>query len=107
MLIILDEVPTQRLDDTTLTAEAIYPINLTQPNKRFILTLHYNGSNCFLFVNATNMYQLKTKNSEVNDYAPCVANISKNFAINNTKKTVVKGIVNFMLILILLIIMTF
>ena len=77
MLIILDEVPTQRLDDTTLTAEAIYPINLTQPNKRFILTLHYNGSNCFLFVNATNMYQLKTKNSEVNDYALCVAKFQK------------------------------
>ena len=45
--------PTQGLDDTTLTAEAIYPINFTQPNKRFSLSPHYNGSNSFLFVNAT------------------------------------------------------
>ena len=34
--LILDEGPTQRLDDTTLTAEAKYPIDFTQPNKRFV-----------------------------------------------------------------------
>ena len=32
-ILILDEEPTQGLDNTTLTAEAIYPINFTQPNK--------------------------------------------------------------------------
>ena len=47
------ERPTQGLDDTTLTAEAIYPINFTQPNKRFVLNLHYDGSKSFLFVIAT------------------------------------------------------
>ena len=41
------------LDDTTLTAEAIYPINFTKSGKRLALSLHYNGSNSFLFVNAT------------------------------------------------------
>ena len=58
-ILILSEGPTQELDDTTLTAEAIYPINFTQPNKRFALSLHYNGSNSFLFVNATKIYQFK------------------------------------------------
>ena len=38
---------TQGLDGTTLTAEAKYPINLTQPNKRFALSLHYNESKSF------------------------------------------------------------
>ena len=37
---ILGEGPTQRLDDTILTAEAIYPINFTQTNTRFVLSLH-------------------------------------------------------------------
>ena len=37
------------LDGTTLTAEAIHPINFTQPNKRFVLSLQYNGGNSFLF----------------------------------------------------------
>ena len=41
----LGKEPAQGLDDTTLTTEAIYPINFAQPNKRFELNLHYSGSN--------------------------------------------------------------
>ena len=52
-ILILIERQTQGLYDTTLTAEAIYQIKITQPNKRFVLSLHYNGSNSFLFVKAT------------------------------------------------------
>ena len=51
--LILGEAPTQELDDTTLTVEAKYPISFTHSGKRFVLSLHYNGSNSFLFVNAT------------------------------------------------------
>ena len=60
-----DEGPTQELDDTTLIAEAKYPINFAQSGKRFLLTVHYNGSNSFLFVNATKVYQFKAKTSEI------------------------------------------
>ena len=76
-ILILGEVPTQGSDDTTLTTEAKYPINFTQPGKRFVLSLHYNGSNSFLFVYL--FICLK-------DYALCLGNISKDFAINNIKK---------------------
>ena len=41
-ILILGEGPTQGLDDMTLTAEAKYTINFTKPNKRFVLSLHYN-----------------------------------------------------------------
>ena len=60
-ILILGEEPTQGLDDTTLTAEAKYPINFTQPRKRFVLSLHDNGSNNFLFVNAAKSYQFKAR----------------------------------------------
>ena len=50
---ILGEGPTQRLDDTRLTAEKKYSINFTEHNKKFCLRLHYNGANCYLFVNGT------------------------------------------------------
>ena len=43
----------------TLTAEAKYPINFKQSGKIFVLSLHCNGSNSFLFVNATKVYQFK------------------------------------------------
>ena len=61
--LILGEGPRQGLDDMTLTAEAKYPISFTQSGKRFLLRLHYNGSNRFLFVNSTNVYRFKAKNS--------------------------------------------
>ena len=60
-ILILVERPTQGLDDITLTAEAKYPINFAQSRKRFVLSLHYNGSNSFLFVNATKIYNSKQK----------------------------------------------
>ena len=46
-ILILGAGSTQGLDDTTLTAGAKYPINYTQPRKRFVLSLHYNESNSF------------------------------------------------------------
>ena len=80
-----DEGPTQGLDDTTLAAEAKYTINFTQSGKRFVSSLHSNGSNSFLFVNAANIYQSK-QGSEIKDYALCLSNISKDFTINNMEK---------------------
>ena len=60
-ILILGEGLTQGLDDTTLTAEAKYPISFTQPNKRFVLSVYYNGSNSFLFFNAGKIYKFKAK----------------------------------------------
>ena len=68
ILILVDGLA-QGMDDSTLTAEAIYSLNFTQPKKRFVLSLHYNGSKSFLFVNATKTYTFKTKNSQIKDYA--------------------------------------
>ena len=78
----LGEGTTQGLDDTILTAEAKYTINFTQVGKEFILSLQ--------------VYQLKTKHSEIKDYAPCLGNISKNFLINQMKKTELKGVLIFL-----------
>ena len=55
-LLILRICPTQGLRDNTITAETIYSLNFLRLNKNFCLSLHYNGSNNFLFVNATKTY---------------------------------------------------
>ena len=47
-ILILVEGPLQGLDDTTLLAEAKFPIIFTQSRKRFVLSLRYNRSNSFL-----------------------------------------------------------
>ena len=65
------------LDDTK------YSINFTKPKKRFVLSLHYNESNTFLFVNATKIYQFKAKDSEAKrkDYTLCLDNTSKDLEL--------------------------
>ena len=40
------------LDDNALTAEKEYSISFTEQQKKFYLTLSYNGLNSFLFVNS-------------------------------------------------------
>ena len=73
-ILALCERTPQGLDDTTLTAEAKYFINFTQSGKRFLLSLHYNESNSFLFVDTTKIPQFKGKDSEIKDYALCSGN---------------------------------
>ena len=90
-ILILGEEPTPRLDDTTLAAEAKYPINFINPKKKLVVSLDYKGSGSFLFVNATKIYQVKAKDSRVQTYPLCVGNISEDFAINNLKKKRLKG----------------
>ena len=89
-IIILGEGSTQRLDDTTLTAEVKYPISFTQSGKRFELSLHYDGNNRFLFADATKTYQFKAKDSEIKDYALCLGNFSKIFQLMVWKKNRIK-----------------
>ena len=104
VILIFGEGPTQGLDDTTLKAEAKYPINFTQSGRRFVLSLHYNGSNSFLFVNATKVYQFKAKNSVIKDYALNLGNVSKDFTTNKMRKQD-KGVVNFFLLILILLIL--
>ena len=54
-ILILGKGPTQGLNHT-LTVETQYSIYFARSGIRFCLSLHYNGSNNFLFVNATKIY---------------------------------------------------
>ena len=59
-----------------------------------------------LFVNTTEIYQFKVKTSEIKDYAPYLSNISKDFTIDNMKKTALGGVVKFFLSILILLILT-
>ena len=85
----------QGLDDTTLTAEARYAIDFAYLQKRFALCLHYNGSNSFLFINNTKIYQFKANDSEIKDYTLCLGISSKDFITINMKKIGLRGSIKF------------
>ena len=87
-ILILDKSPTQGLNDTMLTAEAQYSINFSRSNREFCLSVHYKykGSNRFLFVNTTKIYQFRAKDSEIKRYPLCLGEISGDFSSNNFRK---------------------
>ena len=64
----------------------MYSINSTIIKKN-CLSLHYNGANNYLFVNGKEIVKFKVKHSEIVANPLCLGNISKDWSIDNVKKT--------------------
>ena len=72
----------------------MYSINFTVTNEKFCLSLHYNEVNSYLFVNGTEIYKFKAKDSEIFVSPICLGNISKYWLEDNMKKTGFTGYVH-------------
>ena len=83
-ILVLGWGPTQGLEHT-LTAEKMHSINFTE-KKKFSLSLHYNGANSYLFVNGTEIYKFKAKDSEIVASPLCLGNISKDRLIDKKNR---------------------
>ena len=71
----------------------MYSINFTVTNKTLCLRLHCNGADSYLFVNGTESYKFKAKDSEIAASPSFLGNISKDWSIDNMKKTRFNGYV--------------
>ena len=71
----------------------MYSINFAVVRKKFCLSLHYNGENSYLLVNGTEIYKFKAKDSEIIVGAICLGNISKDWSVDNMKRTGFNGYV--------------
>ena len=91
-ILVLRKGSTQRLEHT-LNAEKMYSINFTVVKKKSFLRLHYNGANGYLFVNGTKVYKFKAKNSEIVASPISLRNFSKDWSIDNMKRTGLNGYV--------------
>ena len=91
-ILILGKGPTEGLEHT-LTAEEMYTISFTVTKNKFCLSLHYNGANSYLFVNGTEIYKFKAKDSEIVATPLCLGNISKDWSVDNIKKAGFNGYV--------------
>ena len=107
-ILILAKGPAQGLEHT-LTAEKIYSINFTATKKKFCLSLNYNGENIYLFVNGTEVYKFKAKDSKIAAAPLYLGNILKDWSVDDMEKkqdfTVMFMILK--LIMMLLMLMTF
>ena len=55
--------------------------------------MHYNGTNIYLFLKSIEIIKLKAKDSEIVAYPLYLGNISKDFSVDNMKKTGLNGYV--------------
>ena len=60
---------------------------------KILLSFYYNGENSYLFVNSTEIHKFKAKDSEIVASPLCLGNISKDFSVDNIKKTGSNGYV--------------
>ena len=90
IILILDKGPTQGLEHA-LSAEKMYSINFIENNKRFCLSLHYNETSTYLFVNGIKIYKLS--HFEIVATPLCLGNTSKDWTVDNIKKIGLNGYV--------------
>ena len=75
------------INDTTLYAEKVYSQNFTQPSKKLVLSLHYNGHDSYLFVNGKQQLKLKRKTENLVKEKLCIGNFSDQWTASESEKT--------------------
>ena len=83
----------------------MYSINFTKEKSKFCLSLHYNGADSYLFANGTEIIKFKAEDSEINPYDLCLGNISRDWSVDNMKKTSLK--VMFMILVLVMMLLRF
>ena len=81
----------QGINDMTLYAEKIYSQNFTQPNKNFVLSLHYNDNDSYLFVNGKEELKFKAKSNQLIQEKLCIGNLSDQWTTSESEKTGLYG----------------
>ena len=82
---------TQGINDTMINAEKNFYRNFTDFGKKFLLSLHYNGDNSYLFVNGRQELKFKTKTDQLVKEKLCIGNLSDQWTTSESEKTGVYG----------------
>ena len=81
----------EKINDTTIYAEKMFYRNFTEPGKKFVLSLHYNGDNSYLFVNGKEELKFKVKIDLSVQEELCIGNLSNNWTPLESEKTGLYG----------------
>ena len=80
-VLVLGKAFIQGINHTTIYAEKMYSTNFSADNKKFCLSLHYNGDTSYIFVNSKEIHKFKAKDSEIVPYPLCLGGLSKDFEV--------------------------
>ena len=80
-----------KINDTAIYTGKMFYRNFTEPGKIFILSLHYNGDNSYLFVNGREELKFKTKTGQIINENLCLGNLSRYWTKDQSTKTSLDG----------------
>ena len=84
---VMGDLFVQCINDTTLYVEKLYSQNFTAVNKKFVLNLHYNGDDSYLFINGKRELKFKAKDDQIVKEILCLGNIDDDWTAANAQKT--------------------
>ena len=82
---------TQSINDTTIYVEKKYIRNFTEPDVKFVLSLHYNGDDSYLFVNGRQELKFLCKTDQLVKEKLCIGNLSDQWTASESEKTGLYG----------------
>ena len=81
----------QGINDTTIYVEKLFHNNFTEFGVKFVLSLHYNGDNSYLFANGRQELKSKEKDDQIINEKLCLGNLSSEWTTSESEKTGVYG----------------
>ena len=81
----------QGINGTTIYAEKNVYRNFTDPGKKFMLSLHYNGDDSYLFVNGRQELKFKCKTDQLVKEKLCIGSLSDQWTTRESEKTGLYG----------------
>ena len=75
------------INNTTIYAEKPFHNNFTEFGVKFVLSLHYNGDNSYLFANGRQELKFKAKDDQIISEKLCLANLSSEWTTSESGKT--------------------
>ena len=79
------------INDRTLYAGKVYSQNFTQQSKKFVVSLHNNGDDNYLFVNGKQELKFKCKTEHLVKEKLCLGNLSDQWTMSESEKTGLHG----------------
>ena len=81
----------QAINDPTIYAEKLFHDNVTEFGVKFVLSLHYNGDNSYLFANGRQELKFKAKDDQIINEKLCLGNLSSEWTTSESEKTGLYG----------------
>ena len=78
---------TNKANHIYLMGDGLFLKNFTEPNVKFVLSLHYNSNDSYLFVNDRQELKFKAKMDQLVKEKLCIGNLSDQWTTSESEKT--------------------